>query len=102
MNQKTKNTLCSLGIGFLVLVGILLNHSSYDIARYSPASEQQQEALERGRLSVVGPFSYRIDFNGSVVAPASSANDVRTGMIDVILVLLGGLLVWKTLQKKNS
>jgi len=100
--QKTKNILCSLGIAFFVLIGILLNHSSYDISWYYPESVHQQEAMEKGQLYLMGPFTYNIDFDGSVVRPISFANDVRTGTIDVILVLLGGGLVWKTLQKKNS
>lgn len=102
MNQKTKRTFASIGIGLLALIGVMLNHSSYDIARYSPESIQQQEAIERGHLNVIGPFSYNINFDGSVVPPLSFANDVRTGIIDGILVLFGGLLVWQTLQKNNS
>ncbi len=93
MQPKTKKNLHIAAIIFLVAVGLLLNHSSYDISWYYPESPHQQEAIERGRLNVLGPFTYDIDFNGSVVSPVSAANDVRTWIIDGILLFLGKLII---------
>lgn len=100
MQKKIKRSLAMTGVVFAAALGIMLNHSSYDIARYSPESEQQQEALERGRLNVIGPFSYNIDFDGSVVEPPSFANDLRTGIIDAIFILFAALIM-REVAKKN-
>ncbi len=72
-------------------LGIALNHGSFDIATYSSTSEQQSDAVARWELKRLGSIAYTIDFDGSVVAPDSTANFLRTLVIDAIL--FGGVAI---------
>lgn len=82
-------------------LAVALNHASVQLGRYSADSVQQQESIERGRLSVIGPAVADVDFDGSVVAPLGFGNDVRTFFIDVVLILQAVALV-ALIRQKNK
>ena len=87
-----------LGIILIAIAAIWLNHASLDIGWYSLENETQQEKLERGRSTHIGPFVGDIDLDGSVVPPSGLANDLRTWTIDAIVAAQSLLLV--VLMKK--
>lgn len=82
--QKYKKVIIGAIVIFSTLA-ITLNHASIQFGKYSPDSEQQQESIDRDRLSVLGPFVFYVDFDGSVVPPLGFGNDVRTFIIDLII-----------------
>lgn len=91
----------SLIIG-LSTIGILFNHTSFDIGRYAPENEQQAMSIERGRLVVLGPYAVGANMDGSLVPPLGVANDLRTAAIDVILAGQAiSLLVLGSILRKN-
>lgn len=91
-------------VAVLTVLAVVLNHTALDIGRYSPDSEQQARSLDRGQLIRVGSLVIGADMDGSVVVPLGAANDVRTGMIDLILVGQAAalMLAIKTIQTKKS
>lgn len=84
----------------LSIIAITLNHASIQLGIHSPESEQQRESVVRGGLSVVGPFVFDLDFNGSVVPPAGFGNDARTFVIDGVIILQAIALLHAFRQKK--
>lgn len=90
---------CIAAIVIVSALAIALNHASVRFGKYSPDSVQQQESIDRGRLSVIGPFVADVDFDGSVVPPAGFANDLRTFFIDAVLI--GQALALITLARRQ-
>ncbi len=82
--QKYKKIII-IAVVVLSALAITLNHASVQFGKYNSESEQQSESVDRGRLSVIGPFVFSVDFDGSVVPPSGFANDVRTFVIDFII-----------------